>query len=95
MLWDQGIWEPLDENPQLAYQKGHLCFILDGKKLKGRWDLIRFKNEKHWFLLKYADLYAKKNDDITTIENKSVLTQQTIEEITDPANTVLDKKKKS
>jgi hypothetical protein len=23
------------------YQKGHLTFVLDGEKLKGRWHLVR------------------------------------------------------
>ena len=52
MLWDQGTWEPLDEFPLTAYKKGHLRFVLHGEKLKGRWDLLRFKDDKHWFLIK-------------------------------------------
>lgn len=83
MLWDQGTWEPIDKNPYLAYEKGHLRFILHADKLNGRWDLIRFKDEKHWFLIKYEDEYARPQTeyDITEDLNKSILTNQTINEI--------------
>ncbi|MBA2655825.1 MAG: DNA ligase D [Tatlockia sp.] len=81
MLWDKGIWLPLDKNPAQAYEKGHLRFELQAEKLKGRWDLIRFKDEKHWFLIKFDDEYARTDYDITQELNKSVLSQQTIDEI--------------
>jgi bifunctional non-homologous end joining protein LigD len=81
MLWDKGIWIPLDENPYQAYEKGHLRFELQAEKLKGRWDLIRFKDEKHWFLIKYDDEFAESDYDITEDLDKSVLTQQSIDEI--------------
>ena len=47
MLWDKGLWIPEDENPMLAYKKGHLRFQLKGTKLKGRWSLIRFNNREN------------------------------------------------
>lgn len=50
MLWDKGSWQSLDENPTYSYHSGHLRLVLDAHKLHGRWDLIRFKNEKNWFL---------------------------------------------
>ena len=30
MIWDRGSWTPLDPNPQAAYAKGNLKFVLDG-----------------------------------------------------------------
>ena len=40
MLWDSGCWEPLgDADAGLA--KGNLKFILHGKKLQGKWVLVR------------------------------------------------------
>lgn len=83
MLWDEGTWEPLDDNPYKAYEKGHLRFNLHAQKLKGRWDLIRFKDEKHWFLIKYQDEYAQdeKDYDITHALTKSVKSNHSIEEI--------------
>ncbi|MFT4058141.1 MAG: DNA polymerase ligase N-terminal domain-containing protein [Legionella sp.] len=83
MLWDKGTWEPLDKNPYQAYEKGHLRFKLHAEKLKGRWDLIRFKDEKHWFLIKYQDEYARDQDDYDVIEDldQSVLSHQTMDEL--------------
>lgn len=85
MLWDTGTWESLDSNPKEALKKGHLRFILKGKKLKGRWDLIRFqKEEDNWFLKKYDDKYAKPESeyDITEKKPKSVKSKYTMEQIT-------------
>lgn len=81
MLWDKGIWKPLDENPQKAYQKGHLRFELEAEKLNGRWDLIRFKDEQHWFLIKHQDDRARSDYDITEEQPLSVLSQRTMDEI--------------
>lgn len=82
MLWDKGAWEPLDKDPSAAYKKGHLRFKLRAEKLNGQWDLIRFKDDKHWFLIKHKDEYARNDYDITENLDKSVITHQTIEEIT-------------
>ncbi|WP_298622125.1 DNA ligase D [uncultured Legionella sp.] len=83
MLWDKGTWEPLDSDPKQAYQKGHIRFNLHAEKLNGRWDLIRFKDEKHWFLIKFKDEFSRpqKDYDITTHLDKSVLSHQDITEI--------------
>ncbi|KTC81578.1 DNA ligase D [Legionella brunensis] len=84
MLWDEGTWIPLDKDPAKAYEKGHLRFELDAKKLHGRWDLIRFKREeKSWFLIKYNDESAKSLDDydITVEKPDSVKTEQSMDEI--------------
>lgn len=85
MLWDKGVWEPLDQNPNLAYQKGHLRFKIIGEKLHGRWDLIRFKDEKHWFLIKYDDEYALplKTFDVTTALPTSVLSGQNLQSLSE------------
>lgn len=93
MLWDRGNWHALDKNPTKAYHDGHLRFELEGQKLHGRWDLFRFKDEKHWFLVKYSDDFAKKKGDITADAPLSVLTNQTIEEIRDHTDQVWTSKK--
>jgi bifunctional non-homologous end joining protein LigD len=81
MLWDKGLWIPLDNNPEQAYEKGHLRFELKAEKLNGRWDLIRFKDQQHWFLIKHQDAQANLVEDITKEQPNSVLTQLSIEEI--------------
>lgn len=95
MLWDEGTWIPEDPNPTAAYRKGHLSFVLKGKKLKGRWSLIKFKSagEKSWFLLKSKDKYAQSLDDydITEVKPNSVLTKQSIEEIAETYQSIWSK----
>jgi bifunctional non-homologous end joining protein LigD len=43
MLWDQGTWEPQPGHTDVdeGLKSGSLKFILHGKKLKGKWALIR------------------------------------------------------
>ena len=41
LLWDRGTWIPLDPDPEAAYRKGSLKFILNGQKLHGKWALVR------------------------------------------------------
>ena len=65
MLWDEGYWEP---QPQMDVEEGlisgALKFVLKGRRLKGKWALIRLKpkageEKKNWLLLKERDEYAK------------------------------------
>ncbi|WED42076.1 DNA ligase D [Legionella cardiaca] len=96
MLWDEGTWESLDDDPEKAYEKGHLRFQLRAKKLQGRWDLIRFhKEEKSWFLIKYKDEFAKSlsDYDITVEKPNSVVSKQSLDEIAENYETVWSSKK--
>lgn len=53
MVWDEGFWEPLG-NPSKDLKNGSLKFILYGKRLKGKWTLVFFK-EENWLLIKEKD----------------------------------------
>jgi bifunctional non-homologous end joining protein LigD len=58
-IWDEGTWTPADA-PLTAYRRGRLKFELKGKRLKGRWTLIRMGNASTrkkdlWLLVKLAD----------------------------------------
>jgi bifunctional non-homologous end joining protein LigD len=84
MLWDEGHWEPqADVNEGL--RQGSLKFALTGRRLKGKWALVRMKPKEgeandNWLLLKEKDGYAKDKDgtqDFTT----SVRTGRTVAEI--------------
>ena len=61
MLWDRGNWTPLDPDPTRAYENGALKFRLDGKKLHGRWALVRMggraaeERRDNWLLIKERD----------------------------------------
>ena len=84
MLWDEGTWEPLGDADQ-ALAKGNLKFILHGKKLHGKWVLVRMggkaanEAKPNWLLIKEHDEYEQTADDepITEKEPKSVPTDVT------------------
>ena len=42
MLWDEGYWEPQTDVDE-GLKKGSLKFVLKGRRLKGKWALIRLK----------------------------------------------------
>ncbi len=62
-IWDKGTWKS-ENSAKKAYQRGNMTFDLFGKKLKGRWKLIRIriKSAKNpsWLLIKIKDRYATK-----------------------------------
>jgi bifunctional non-homologous end joining protein LigD len=91
MVWDQGTWEPqaISADVDAALRTGSLKFILRGKKLKGKWALIRMggkaANEKkpNWLLIKEHDEFERTSDDpaITEAEPNSVVTGRDIDQI--------------
>lgn len=63
MLWDEGTWEPTS-NVDEGLSAGSLKFILHGRRLKGKWALVRLKAKEgeakdNWLLLKDKDEYAQ------------------------------------
>jgi bifunctional non-homologous end joining protein LigD len=74
IVWDTGTYEPKDS------KKGHLSFVLSGKKLKGSWSLIQMHGRdtdgRQWLLVKEDDAYASKKD-ITENEH-SVLSDRSL-----------------
>jgi bifunctional non-homologous end joining protein LigD len=87
IVWDNGTYIPADdsykgtaENKLKAdLHKGHLSFIMKGKKLKGEFALVKLKGkeENAWLLIKKEDKYAS-NEDILK-KNKSVISKSTLE----------------
>lgn len=75
MLWDKGYYN-VDKSSN--FEKGPIKFTLNGKKLKGKWALIPFKNE-NWLLIKDKDEYINKFN--ITEFNTSIKTGKTMEEI--------------
>lgn len=77
MLFDKGYWEPYKENSP-DFVKGPIKFILKGKRIKGSWSLIKFK-EDNWLLIKEKDEYVS-NKNISRFKT-SIKTGRTMEEI--------------
>lgn len=59
-VWDHGEWLPLVD-PSQGYAKGKLEFELRGKKLAGRWVLVKTQGEQKnaWLLIKRRDDAAR------------------------------------
>src|SRR5689334_13491633 len=61
LLWDRGVWVPLNQDPEEAYRKGSLKFTLNGEKLHGNWALVRMggkaasERRENWLLIKERD----------------------------------------
>jgi bifunctional non-homologous end joining protein LigD len=73
MVWDIGTYEPLEGN----YYKGYLRIHLNGRKLKGEWELVRSKDKDRdvWFLVKTARSMrpiSKKRDDTSALSSRSM-----------------------
>ena len=88
MLWDEGFWEPQSDVEE-GLGKGSLKFALKGRRLKGKWALVRIKAkegkaENSWLLLKEKDDYAKTDDGIAEYIT-SVRTGRTMTEIEEGA----------
>lgn len=80
MIWDEGTYEMLDDaDPAATLRKGELRFVLQGKKLKGRWTLVR-TGPRRWLLIKGRDKYARTTD-ITEARPRSVRTKRLLAQI--------------
>ena len=82
MVWDRGTYYVYGEQPAKSLQEGKLHLVLDGKKAKGEWTLVRIRgrdNEKHqWLILKTgadAKPISKK------LEDQSVKSGRTMKQI--------------
>jgi bifunctional non-homologous end joining protein LigD len=85
MIWDNGTWEPEQDDPGAALKKGDLKFTLHGKKLKGSWVLVRLRprgseTRASWLLIKHRDAYAS-TDDIAATQPRSVVSKRILAEI--------------
>jgi bifunctional non-homologous end joining protein LigD len=80
MIWDEGTYEMLDDaDPASALRNGELRFVLEGRKLKGRWTLVG-TGQRKWLLIKGRDEHVSKTD-ITETEPRSVRTKRLLAEI--------------
>lgn len=87
LVWDRGFWVA-ETDPAEGFERGHLKFILSGRKLRGRWALVKLKRQKEeeegreeWLLVKETDEAAGRGRDILAEEPRSVLSGKTLEEM--------------
>ena len=87
MIWDRGRWTP-EFDPRIGMKKGHLEFTLHGKKLKGRWHLVRMQKrpgerQEPWLLIKGEDEYARTKSEAENLEESpnSAASRRTMDQI--------------
>jgi bifunctional non-homologous end joining protein LigD len=91
MLWDRGTYSYGGSSPnpeegiRQGLQKGDFKFVLNGKRLKGSWALVRMRNDRpgkpQWLLIKHKDEYAVPGSDVAAEHQTSVATGRTMDEI--------------
>lgn len=91
MVWDQGTWTPQPgyENVDAGLRDGSLKFVMNGKKMKGKWTLVRMtgraanESKPNWLLIKEHDEYERPKDGPAITEEKpnSAVTGRSLEEI--------------
>lgn len=101
-VWDNGTYEPLEENGKVSDEKellkelhaGSLKFTLHGKKLKGEFALVKMKNSEGnaWLLIKHKDEFAESPYDAEENTSPKSLVTQFLEE---KKSLKTNKKKKS
>ena len=76
IVWDRGHWQPLGD-PQAGLAQGKLGFVLQGHKLRGRWELVRMnkpdERQENWLLFKQRDDEARTGYDVLADLPDSVL----------------------
>src|SRR6188508_2821819 len=69
-IWDEGTWSPIGDFDK-GLNKGHLEFEMYGKKLRGRWHLVRTRmqgRQTQWLLMKGQDEFARMAADADVID---------------------------
>jgi bifunctional non-homologous end joining protein LigD len=81
-LWDRGHWTSGNmAAPATALRRGHLGFVLHGKRMKGGWALIRLQGS-HWLLVKMKDMQVRSGKgDVLGGFRTSIKTGRTLKEI--------------
>ncbi len=86
-LWDRGYWQFAGTgSPEAALRKGELKFVLDGKRLKGGFVLVRMRKDgsrnarNNWLLIKHHDEYERQGNAVLE-EDRSVASGRSMAEI--------------
>ena len=84
LIWDEGHWEPQSDVNE-GLRQGSIKFSLTGRRLNGKWALIRMKakegeTKENWLLFKEKGGYARDENGISDL-NTSIRTGRTILEI--------------
>jgi bifunctional non-homologous end joining protein LigD len=84
MVWDRGTYYVYGEQPLKSLREGKLHLLLDGKKAKGEWTLVRIRGREgeknQWLILKTGDAVKPIS---SKVDDESVKTGRTMKQIAD------------
>lgn len=84
MVWDRGTYYVFGEQPLKSLREGKVHLVLDGKKAKGEWTLVRIRGrdgeKNQWLILKTGDDAKPPSK---KLEDQSVKTGRTMKQIAD------------
>jgi len=84
MVWDRGTYYVYGEQPLKSLREGKLHLLLDGKKVKGEWTLVRIRGREgeknQWLILKTGDDIKPIS---SKLEDESAKTGRTMKQIGD------------
>ena len=76
VLWERGRWKP-EGDAREGLRRGKLVFTLEGRKLRGRWALIRLRGSRaggpgktNWLLIKENDEFARPREQGDVLERR-------------------------
>jgi bifunctional non-homologous end joining protein LigD len=82
MVWDRGSYHVYGEEPVKSLREGKLHLVLDGKKAKGEWTLVRIRgrdnSKNQWLILKTG---PDTKPPSKKLEDQSVKTGRTMKQI--------------
>lgn len=88
IIWEKGTYRNIKEDISMkdSFRKGKIEIELNGKKLKGKYALIRTRGSKdskdrQWLFFKMKDKYADSRRNPISTEPESVVSGRTIEQV--------------
>ena len=75
LIFDRGHWASISPDPPQALRDGQLKFELFGERMKGRWALVRLRDNgprENWLLVKERDSFAQSPSNLIEMNETSV-----------------------
>lgn len=95
-LWDRGTWRSQTATPERDLRDGHLKFVMHGRRMRGKWALVRMRDRPglhprhNWLLIKEVDGEARRGraGDALQKDITSVKTGRTLKQIAEKSHKV-------
>lgn len=85
IIWDRGAWHAPGGCAEFGrgLEEGHVAFVLEGEKLRGRFALTRTAAapREQWILVKARDHRARRGSDVVRDSPRSAVSGRTLDEV--------------